>query len=227
MLTIEKNFSNKCSEDAANFESVYNMIIQNESAATKAHELIMKAIQKTPTEDKSDLAVRYMKRAWSHLLMEDFENAFLDAKRSQSFEVPNTVIWNSFEILGYCYARKKDYKNSEKQFLSALEHLRNSGVSNELKATVTGRIMTVFKTVKTAKGKKQKETMNESKSSYPMLPNISYGHHKLYECMTSAVDVVMTEERGRCVIANRSIKPGNLLLLLSCLLFYCLLRLII
>ena len=207
-FTLNENYTGKNTEDAASFESVYNMLVSNETSAEKAHEMIMKSIQKTPLEDTKDLAIRYMKRAWSHLLLERFECAFVDAKKSQTYDVPNTTIWNSFEILGYCYARRKDYKNSEKQFLSAIEYLRNSGVSNELKATVTGRIMAVFKTVKTSKSKKPKDIEKEIITSVP-LPNISYGPHKTFENISSALDVYTVEGRGRCVIANKNIKPGR------------------
>lgn len=99
-------------------------------------------------------SLRYMKRGWASLLLEHFEDAETDAKRSLSYKFPDDLVWNAHEILGHCRARLHDYKAADTSFTRALEGLRKSSVANEVKATVTVRIMAVFKTVKAKKNKK-------------------------------------------------------------------------
>lgn len=95
-----------------------------------------------------------MKRGWASLLLEHFEDAETDAKRSLSYQCPDDLMWNAYEILGHCRARLHDNKAADASFTKAVEGLRKSTVSNEVKATATVRIMAVFKTVKGKKNKK-------------------------------------------------------------------------
>lgn len=88
------------------------------------------------------------------LLLEHFEDAETDAKKSLSYKCPDDLMWNAHEILGHCRARLHDYKTADTCFHRAVEGLRKSTVSNEVKATVTVRIMAVFKTVKAKKNKR-------------------------------------------------------------------------
>lgn len=149
-----------------------------------------------------------MKRGWASLLLEHFDDAQADARMSLSLQCPENLLWNSYEILGHCSARVHDCKVAEKHFHKALENLRKSNSTNEVKATATVRIMTVFKTVKTKKGKKTIED-NANEKKVPV-PQVSYGTHKAFVSASSALDFLLTKDRGRCTVAKRDIKPGKI-----------------
>ncbi|KAG7158904.1 SET and MYND domain-containing protein 4-like 3, partial [Homarus americanus] len=211
-MNLEENYSRKIEEDASNYEKVYDMLISNEASASKALEVMRKCVQKTPAQDVTTLAVRYMKRGWASLLLEQFEDAKIDAKKSLTFNCPEELLWNSFEILGYCSAREHDNKAAETYFLKSLENLRKSNTVNEVKATVTVRIMTVFKTVKAKKNKKGSKTQLGEVEVKAVVPEVSYGPHKRFPSASSALDFIITEDRGRCTIAKKDIKPGDILI---------------
>ncbi|XP_045584312.2 SET and MYND domain-containing protein 4 [Procambarus clarkii] len=208
-MKLEENYSKKSEEDAISYEKVYEMLIPNEASASKALEVMKKCIQKTPVTDTTTLALRYMKRGWASLLLEYFDDAKVDALKSLSFNCPEELLWNSFEILGYCSARINDNKAAESYFLKALDHLRKSNATNEIKAAVTGRVMTVFKTIKT---KKSKKVSKEEPKKRKCVPQVSYGPHKNFPSASSVLDFVITEDRGRCTIAKKDIKPGDILM---------------
>ncbi|KAK7082422.1 hypothetical protein SK128_013921 [Halocaridina rubra] len=210
-LHLQENFLEKNQDDANNYEKVYDLLISNEASAAKAHDVMKKCIQKTPIDDVTSLAVRYMKRGWAFLLLEEFENAASDAKKSLSFGTPEDQIWNAHEILGHVNAQQNNYKQSEFHFVKALENLRKSNVINEVKAAVTVRIMTVFKTVKSKKGKKPSEEKRSGKDT-PRLPKVAYGVHKSFPSASAALEFIVTKERGRCTIAKRDIRPGDVLI---------------
>ncbi|XP_066949509.1 SET and MYND domain-containing protein 4-like [Macrobrachium rosenbergii] len=210
-LVIQEDYAKKNSDEANNYEKVYDLLIPNEASASKALDVIKKCIQKTPPEDVAALSVRYMKRGWAFLLLEQFSNAAVDAEKSLSFGCPEENLWNSHEILGHANAQQKDDAKAEHHFLRALENLRKSNTVNEVKATVTVRIMTVFKSIKARKGKKGsgKNTKQKGKVKPPQL---SYGVHKLFPRASSALEFTVTKDRGRCVIAKRDIRPGDILI---------------
>ncbi|XP_071534895.1 SET and MYND domain-containing protein 4-like [Panulirus ornatus] len=210
-LCVEENYSRKSEEDASNYEKVYDILIPNEASASKALEVMKKCVMKTPAQNTTALAVRYMKRGWASLLLEQFDDARTDAKKSLSFHCPEELVWNSFEILGYCSARLHDYKAAESYFLTALENLRKSNITNEVKATVTGRVMTVFKTVKAKKNKKASKNQSGATEGKPV-PQVSYGTHKTFPSASSALDFLNTHDRGRCTVAKKDIKPGDILM---------------
>lgn len=207
-LNLEENYSKKSEEDASNYEKVYDILIPSEASASKALEVMKKCVLKTPADNTTALAIRYMKRGWASLLLEQFDDARTDAKKSLSFNCSEELVWNSFEILGYCSARLHDYKAAESYFLKALENLRKSSITNEVKATVTGRVMTVFKTIKAKKNKKGSKNQASGTEVKPV-PQVSYGPHKTFPSASSALDFVTTEDRGRCTIAKKDIKPGK------------------
>nr|XP_053657059.1 SET and MYND domain-containing protein 4-like [Cherax quadricarinatus] len=209
-MTLEENYAKKSEEDASNYEKVYEMLVPNEASASKALEVMKKCVQKTPVADTTNLALRYMKRAWASLLLEHFDDAKVDAKRSLSLNCPEDLLWNSFEILGYCSARIQDNKAAEHYFQKALENLRKSTVVNEIKATVAGRIMIVFKTVKAKKNKKVSK--EEEERVKKRIPQVSHGPHEAFPSASSALDFLITEDRGRCTIAKKDIKPGDILM---------------
>ncbi|KAK4296559.1 hypothetical protein Pmani_030953 [Petrolisthes manimaculis] len=210
LVDLQENYNRKNGGDATNYEKVYDMLIPNETSANKALEVMKKCIQKTPPEDTTALAVRYMKRGWASLLLEQFNDAQCDARISLSLpQCPENQLWNSHEILGHCSARIQDCKAAEKHFHKALENLRKSNATNEVKATATVRIMTVFKTVKAKKGKKVEEDKPNEKIP---LPQVTYGTHKTFVSASSAVDFVITKDRSRCTVAKRDIKPGDIVM---------------
>lgn len=59
-LDLQENYSGKSESDATNYEKVYDMLIPNEASAGKALEVMRKCLQKTPSEDITALAVRYV-----------------------------------------------------------------------------------------------------------------------------------------------------------------------
>ncbi|MPC12584.1 SET and MYND domain-containing protein 4 [Portunus trituberculatus] len=212
-LRLEPNYSRKSEEEAISFEQVYDTLITNEASAGKALEVMKKCIQKTPPGNITALAVRYMKRGWASLLLEYFTAAEADAKISLSFDCPEELMWNSYEILGYCSARVHDYKAANTYFSRALENLRRGAVSNEVKATAAARIMAVFKTVKDKKNKKSSaDKLDEAKKPFPPVPQLSYGPNKKFPSASSALSFVTMEGRGRCTVAKRDIKPGDVLM---------------
>ncbi|XP_076048660.1 protein-lysine N-methyltransferase SMYD4-like [Oratosquilla oratoria] len=213
-LKLDESFSRKSREDAANYEKVYDALISTDTSAQKAIKLMEKCIAKTPLEDTEALAVRHMKRGWAFLLLERFDEAYRDAQVSMSLECPEELIWNSYEICGYCSARKQKNKDAEMYFTKALENLRKSSVSNEVKASATGRIMTVFRNVKSKKNRKQKEkkkivpTIPET----PAIPKVAYGLHTQLKSASEAIDCVISKEKGCTLVANRDIRPGEVLI---------------
>ncbi|XP_068212579.1 SET and MYND domain-containing protein 4-like [Palaemon carinicauda] len=210
-LVLEENYAKKNSEEADNYEKVYDLLIPNEASASKALDVMKKCIQKTPPEEVSALAVRFMKRGWAFLLLEQFAYAAVDAEKSLSFGCPHENLWNSHEILGHTNAHQKDYAKAEYHFLKALENLRKSNTVNEVKATVTVRIMTVFKSIKSKKGKKNSGTNKKQKENVKP-PQLSYGKHEMFPYASSALEFLVTKERGRYVIAKRDIRPGDILM---------------
>ncbi|ROT74043.1 SET and MYND domain-containing protein 4 [Penaeus vannamei] len=211
-FSLKENYAQKSAEDATNYEKVYDMLVPNEASANKALDVIKKCLLKTPPEDTLALATRYMKRGWTYLLLEQFDNAKVDAMKSLSFKCPDEQMWNAYEILGHCYAMSKEYKEAEAQFLKALEYLRKSNISNEVKAATTVRIMSVFKTVK---GKKQKKASSAAaeKPATRHVPQLSYGVNKRFPSASSAVNFVRSPMVGRCALAQRDIKPGDILII--------------
>ena len=176
-------------------------------------------------------------------MLEYFEDAFCDANRALKLSSTPHQLWNAYEILGHYHAKYKHYKESESYFVKALESLRKSSVSNEVKAAVAGRISTVFKMVKEENkpknrakesAKKQEKrrqkkldktkkndnvSMDEEVSGENTLPNctpkaasvpsVSLGKSSQLECGSGALRVAVVDGRGRCVLANRDIKPGK------------------
>lgn len=211
-LSLEESYAQKNQDDASNYEKVYDLLVPNEASALKALDVMKKCIQKTPPDETKSLAVRYMKRGWAFLLLEQFGWAAMDAKKSLSFGCPEELLWNSYEILGHANAQQKEYKKSEGYFLKALENLRKSNIVNEVKATVTVRIMTVFKTIKSKKSKKKNSGENDNTKDTVKFPQLSYGVHKSFPSASAALDFVGTSNHGRCVIAKRDIKPGDVLM---------------
>lgn len=147
-LQLRPNTSSKCAQEAASCEELYDMLVSNEANAPRALEVLQRALQKTPADDTDKLAVRYMKRAWALLLLERFDDAYVDANRSLKLASAPGLLWNAHEILGHYHAKTKAYKVSEANFAKALEGLRKSNASNEEKAAVAGRVATVLRMVK-------------------------------------------------------------------------------
>lgn len=148
-----------------------------------------------------------MKRAWTSLLQEEFDHAFIDAQRSLAFGVRSTLIWNAYEILGHCYAKQNLNKKSETYFKHALEGLRDSDYSNEIKAKSTKRISIVFKTIqgrKDGKDKNIKKHLATPANSF----KVSYGPHDYLENASRAVELSENEQTGRGLFAAREIQPG-------------------
>ena len=209
-LQLEEKYARKSEEEAISYEKVYDMLIPNEASASKALEVMKKCIQKTPPENTTALAIRYMKRGWASLLLEFFPAAEVDAKMSLSFNCPEELMWNSYEILGYCTARLHDYKAANAHFNKALENLRKGAVTNEVKATVASRIMAVYRTVKGKKNKKSNaEKPDEAQKTSPPVPQLSYGPNKKFPSASSALSFVTREGKGRCTVAKKDIKPGE------------------
>ncbi|CAL4124554.1 unnamed protein product [Meganyctiphanes norvegica] len=218
-LCVSENFTQKSLDDALSYEKVYDQLIPSEASAAKALDVIKKSIQKTPTNENSSLATRYMKRGWAFLLLEQFPEASSDAKYSLTFNAPEETLWNSYEILGHCCSRQKDFKNAETYFMKSLENLRKSNVSNDVKAVATQRIVMVFKTVKGKKNKSKKKIEPPESNSVsfgcglatgPQAP--TYGNHETFITATSAIDIVVTKAKGRMAIAKKDIKPGDLII---------------
>jgi len=180
-----------------------------------------------------------MKRSWTSLLLENFNDAYTDAKKSLSLTSCSGSLWNAHEILGHCHAKMKEYKLSEVHFGKALEGLRKSKVTNIEKAAVAGRVSTVLRMVKeenkpknksketarkqqdekeNKKNKKEKHkeepeseenTILKLKAKIPGIPKVSFGNNSRLQNASSAVNVVIRDGRGRCVVATRDIKIGS------------------
>lgn len=108
-----------------------------------------------------------MKRGWALLLLEHFDDAFIDAKRSLKLSSTPNKFWNAHEIIGHCLAKTKNYKESEAHLMKALEILRKSSASNEEKAAVAVRVATVLKMVK-----EENKPKNRSKESAKKQENL-------------------------------------------------------
>ncbi|XP_018009669.1 SET and MYND domain-containing protein DDB_G0284059 [Hyalella azteca] len=240
-LSLKHKTSFKSREEAAFCEDLYDRLVVDERNADKALEAIQRAILKTPTADKHLLAVRFMKRAWALLLMEKFTEAFVDAKRAIISTQTPGVLWNAHEILGHCNAKARKFKEAEANFAKALESLKKSKASNVERAAVAGRVSTVLRMVKDEnkpknRSKESAKKLEENRTkknttrntdtldevSAPTtasdvsrsrkLPKLSYGTHPKLVSASVAVRVVVTEERGRAVVASRDIKPGSVVM---------------
>lgn len=145
-----------------------------------------------------------MKRAWVHLLMTNFDKATKDAHISLEYHSDPRVMWNSYEILGHCYAQRSDYYTAEHHLMEAVDGLRESDMDNVTKATSTKRIVDLLKIVKGRgnSGDREKEEENL------MTPRINYGINPILKCATDAVEVRLTSETGRGIYAKRDLKPG-------------------
>lgn len=170
--------------------------------------------------------------------MEEFEDAYVDAKRALGKSSCPGTLWNAHEILGHCHAKLKKFIEAEAYFNKALESLKKSNTSNTERAAVAGRISQVLRMVKEEnlpknrrkeaerkqdeRRNKRKETKGqgdadktkatedktEKKNVTYKVPKVSHGKHHQMTSASAAVRVVVTETRGRAVIANKDIKPG-------------------
>lgn len=146
-----------------------------------------------------------MKRAWINIMLKRFDEAREDAHRSLDYECDRSIMWNSFEILGHCYAKRTDHSTAEHFFKEALVGLRQCDIDNETKAAAAKRISSVYKFVK---GRKDMGGSNKNCTDDLKSPQISYGINSILKCATDAVQVKVNEETGRGLYAKREIKPG-------------------
>lgn len=145
-----------------------------------------------------------MKRAWMNIMMMKFNDARVDAHKSLEYHSDPAVMWNSFEILGHCYAKKGEVGFAETFLKEALNGLRESNVDNAMKATSAGRITKVLKVVKTP----PIEPLLDENVQDLIKPRISYGKNTILKCATEAVEVKEEEETGKGIYATKEIKPG-------------------
>ena len=135
--------------------------------------------------------------------------AEVDAKRSLTYDDDSKEMWNSYEILGHCFAKKSLFKQSEYRFKTALDGLRSSECSQEVKASAAGRIMTVYKNVMGRKDMKQKTKKGKERSN-ETVPKLCYGRHKIFEKASQAIDLLVSVNYGRGFYANKDIQTGKL-----------------
>jgi len=168
-----------------------------------------------------------VKRAWCLLVLENFADAQMDAENALEINENFDNKWLAYEILGHCHAKSCQYEEAEANFTESFKLLRNSSESNQKKAVVTGRVVTVLKIVreqlktktrkksasksKKTRTEKQKGSDGRSADAKP-LPKLHLGPHSVYSNCSSALSVVWREGKGRCVVANRDIDIGSVLI---------------
>ncbi|XP_071442480.1 SET and MYND domain-containing protein 4-like [Hetaerina americana] len=137
------------------------------------------------------------------------EACMIDIKMALDMECSNELKYVLNKRLGSCLTNMK-------QFREALEAFRNcdaamqkmKGVSSELKHEMKQLILSSLSNAVTA----AKLSGTHSPRKVENLPSLSYGVNEAHPYVSSAVEVRWSESRGRELVANQLIKPGDVLL---------------
>ncbi|RXG60758.1 Histone-lysine N-methyltransferase Smyd1 [Armadillidium vulgare] len=169
--------------------------------------LINRSIQFTPVEDRKSLGIRLMKRAWINIMMKEFEDAREDAHRSLQYHSDPSVMWNSYEVLGHCYAQIGKYNTAEGFFSQALDGMKQSNLDQERKTLAETRIISLLKSIK---GKKDigGPVITEVLTTL----QVSYDVNKTLICASDVVEVKINEKTNKGLYATKDIDPGDVIM---------------
>ncbi|KAL7630318.1 UNVERIFIED_CONTAM: hypothetical protein RMT77_019532 [Armadillidium vulgare] len=198
---LEREFKNYCNAQADNLNH--------------GLKLINRSIQFTPGEDRKRLGIslyihnRLMKRAWIKIMLLKFDEAREDAHRSLQYHFNPSVMWNSYEVLGHCYAKIGKNNTAEVFFSQALGRMKQSNLDQKRKTVTETRINSLFKRIK---GRKDIGGPVKNITEVLTAPQVSYGVNKTLICATDAVKVKINEKTGRGLYATKDIYPGDVIM---------------
>ncbi|KAB7497667.1 Histone-lysine N-methyltransferase ASHR1 [Armadillidium nasatum] len=152
---------------------------------------------------------RLMKRAWINIMLLKFDEAREDAYRSLQYHFDPSVMWNSYEVLGHCYAKIGKHNTAEGFFSQALERLKKSNLDQKRKTVTEMRINSIFKKIK---GRKDIEGAAKNITEVLTTPQVSYGVNKTLICATDAVEVKINEKTDIGLYATKDIYPGDVIM---------------
>ncbi|RXG60755.1 Histone-lysine N-methyltransferase SMYD3 [Armadillidium vulgare] len=171
--------------------------------------LINRSIQFTPGEDRKSLGIRLMKRAWINIMLLRFDEAREDAHRSLQYHFDPSIMWNSYEVLGHCYAKIGKNNTAEGFFSHALCRLKQSNLDQKRKTVTETRINSIFKRIK---GRKDIGGPAKNITEILTTPQVSYGVNKTLICATDAVEVKINEKTDIGLYATKDIDPGDVII---------------
>ncbi|KAB7496287.1 Histone-lysine N-methyltransferase ASHR1 [Armadillidium nasatum] len=152
---------------------------------------------------------RLMKRAWINIMLLKFDEAREDAYRSLQYHFDPSVMWNSYEVLGHCYAKIGKHNTAEGFFSQALERLKKSNLDQKRKTVTEMRINSIFKKIK---GRKDIGGAAKNITEVLTTPQVSYGVNETLMCATDAVEVNVKEKTDRGLYATKDIDPGDVIM---------------
>ncbi|XP_021928622.1 SET and MYND domain-containing protein 4-like isoform X2 [Zootermopsis nevadensis] len=222
---VTDGFSGKCETlaeelrlrgDKLNLETAASTIDPAHATAKQALELYTSAIRVAPQGSMS-LARSYKGRVQVLLRTGDTDLALRDVKRALGFQLPPEDAIKLLSLAASCHQHKRAWDQAEKVLQEALDKLRNSELENNVKASMTGEIISQLKTINHEKQqdnlkKKLKKTDSEPRSGSWGIPEVTYGKNADIPAASAALRLCFSPQKGRYMEATRNIKIGSVLI---------------
>lgn len=205
-------------EKASELRSEGNLCFNRKQYA-KAVELYTQSLLSAPFPESPDaeghaeeLSLGFANRSAAHFHSGKYKRALCDVRYAFELGYPAHLRYKLYLRKGHCYLRLGNPREALENLDLASKSLRRSGadarrLSQQLKEI--DALKGLCEQGRTPSVASDDEEAEDDPDDESQVPDVSYGPHDTVSSCSSAVDLLYSTEKGRFLVANRDLRPGD------------------